>query len=583
MRGDTCNIDCLYCYEKRKETPGGARLSADDAGRLTTIFGDRPVAVELHGGEPLTIGRAYFAEMLDRLAAQPNVVRVSIQTNALLLDDAWLDLIDAHYPNLEIGVSLDGDAESNAWRIGYDGRPTYDRVAAALNLLATRGKHVGVITVVTSAVLNRAVEILDHLAGFAAVRAVNLVPCFDAADIAPTRSVGVRVPASRQLQQAALTVPDRPAWATTPGEYASFVLSATAHWISSGLFERIKLEPAVSAIQRLTGASAAICHFSAAKCDHVFTAYPDGRLGSCDELPGPQAQLAMLPEVTEEADLIRAQRQLPLLTAGRSLMVKCASCRYRDTCGGGCVATRWRAHQHSDSDDEYCAYRMRLIDGVAALLAEPHRPGAISCRAVRWRPRLPNSMPDVAGFLDRWDDPSRLRPTVILRPSEHGNINSAGLPGIHPADDLDPQHPQWRDGIEPAVWPLIDLLTRRLGYVTYDSCQGHRYTDLDLAPVGLRVGVLPRDRIESAQLSNVLCRLHTRARQVLPAACELLVGRDRLTSEATNRQYPVLDLALAPTAGWDEYFATLNDAVAAITGAMDDIARDARADCECRS
>lgn len=582
LRGETCNIDCLYCYEKRKEAPGGARLSADGAAQLTAIFGARPVAVELHGGEPLTIGRAAFAEILDRLAAQPNVVRVSMQTNGLLLDDSWLDLIDTHYPGLEIGISLDGDAAGNAWRVGYDAQPTYDRVAAALRLLAARGRHVGVISVVTSAVLGRAAEILDHLARFAAVRAVNLIPCFDATVAAPTRFAGARVPASRHLQQAALTGGSGPAWAITPAQYASFVLSATAHWIGSGLFQRIKLEPALSTIHRLTGAAAAICHFSDTKCDHVFTAYPDGRMGSCDELPAPQAQLTGLPGAPEEADIISAQRRLPLLEVGRSLMAKCASCRYRDTCGGGCVATRWRAHRHDDGDDGYCAYRMRLVDGVAALLAEPHRPGAASCRAVPWRPRRPNSMPDVTGFLARWDDPSQPRPAATLRHSDHGNINSAGLAGTHSADDLDPHHPQWRDGIEPAVWPLVDLLTRRLGYVTYDSCQGHPYTGLDLAPVGLHVGVLPRHRTESARLSAVLCRLDTRARQVLPATCQLLVGRDRLTCETTSRQYPVLGLSLAPTAGWDAYFATLDDAVTAVTTALTDIASTAPADCECR-
>lgn len=584
LRGETCNIDCLYCYEKRKETPGGARLTADDAGRLTALFGNRPVAVELHGGEPLTIGRAAFAEILDRLAAQPNVVRVSMQTNALLLDDAWLDLIDAHYPKLEIGVSLDGDAAGNAWRVAYDGRPTYTRVVAALRLLAARGKQVGIIAVVTRAVLGRAAEILDHLAGFAAVCAVNLVPCFDAAVAAPTTTVGLRLPASRELQQAALTGGGPgPAWAISPTEYAAFVLTATAHWIGSGLFRRMKLEPAVSTIQRLIGASAAICHFSDAKCDHVFTAYPDGRLGSCDELPWPQARLGDLPDVGDEADLIRTQRRLPLLTGGRSLMAKCARCRYRETCGGGCVATRWRAHDHAGGDDEYCAHRMRLVDGIAALLAEPHRPRVAFCQTLRWHPRRPNSMPDVAGFLTRWDDPNQPRIPATLRHSEHGNINSRGRPGIHPADDLDPQHPQWRAGVESAVWPLVDLLTRHLGYVTYDSCQGHRYTGLDLTPVGLHVGLLPRDSTESARLSAHLCRLTDHAQRVLPAGHRLLVGRDRLTCETTGRQYPVLDLYLTPIPGngWDTYFATLCDAVAATTTALAATAAGAT-DCQCR-
>ncbi|MDJ0462340.1 hypothetical protein [Streptomyces sp. H27-C3] len=37
-RGETCDIDCLYCYEKRKEAPGGARVSADQIRRLASVF-----------------------------------------------------------------------------------------------------------------------------------------------------------------------------------------------------------------------------------------------------------------------------------------------------------------------------------------------------------------------------------------------------------------------------------------------------------------------------------------------------------------------------------------------------------------
>lgn len=42
VRGETCDIDCLYCYEKRKETPGGARVSAAQIGRLAALFRGRP-------------------------------------------------------------------------------------------------------------------------------------------------------------------------------------------------------------------------------------------------------------------------------------------------------------------------------------------------------------------------------------------------------------------------------------------------------------------------------------------------------------------------------------------------------------
>src|SRR5699024_6144525 len=99
------------------------------------------------------------------LAAQPTVVRVSMQTNGVLPNEPWLDLFDEVYPGRQIGISLDGDAQGNAWRVGYDGEPVYPRVASALRLLADRGRTVGVIAAVTPVVLGRAEAVLDHLTG----------------------------------------------------------------------------------------------------------------------------------------------------------------------------------------------------------------------------------------------------------------------------------------------------------------------------------------------------------------------------------------------------------------------------------
>ncbi|MFJ8300159.1 radical SAM protein [Streptomyces sp. NPDC094447] len=386
VRGETCDIDCLYCYEKRKEAPGGARIDAGQVRRLAEIFPGRRLAIELHGGEPLTAGREHIGEVLRELAAQPSVIRVSIQTNGVLLDDAWLDLFESAYPGLRIGVSLDGDAKGNAWRVGYDGAPVYPKVAAALRLLAARGWKAGAIAAVTPAVVGRAEEVLDHLAGFEAVNAVSFVPCFDTPVQRPTASSGRRLPASRLLQQAAVGAEDGPAWAISPSQYAEFVLAATARWITGGHFTRLKLEPAVSTIRRLRGLGTGFCHFSDLKCDHVFTLYPDGRLGSCDELPWPQAQITRLGQTAGEPAIVAAQRQLPLLNQGKGLMGRCSGCSYRSVCGGGCIATRWRYEKAGDQD-AYCDYRMRMIDGIAALLAQPAHPDGAWCRAARWRPQ----------------------------------------------------------------------------------------------------------------------------------------------------------------------------------------------------
>ncbi|RDG37840.1 radical SAM/SPASM domain-containing protein [Streptomyces corynorhini] len=581
-RGETCDIDCLYCYEKRKEAPGGARVGAGQIRRLAGLFKGRPLAVELHGGEPLTAGRDHIAEILTELAGLPQVVRVTLQTNGVLLDGDWLDLFDDLFPELRIGVSLDGDAQGSAWRVGYDGHPVYPRVAASLDLLAERGRKVGVIAAVTPAVLGRAEEVLDHLVGFGSVNAISFVPCFDSTIRRSTALPGRHRPASRLLQQGAMDATGGPAWAIHPDEYAQFVLATTAHWITAGHFAGIKLEPAVSTIRRLRGLQTGFCHFSDLKCDHVFTLYPDGRFGSCDELPWPQARLAEMESVADQHEVILAQRGSRLLNQGKALMAKCMTCDYRDTCGGGCVATRWRQDPAGDHD-AYCDHRIRMIDGVAALLAQPAHPVGAWCQSLRWHPRTPNSMRDVNSFLARWDNPSIARSEVRLHTSEHGNINTVGLTGVHEADDLDPAHTKWRAAIEPGVWPLVDAVTRVWGLITYDSCQGHHYTGLDLPPTGLRIGILARDREEYARTAAALCRATTAVSSELPAGVEVNVKRSELTCETSGTTTPVLDLSLDPGPGqsWNIYFARLDKAGAMLTAALAAEHPDTGTPCAC--
>ncbi|MFF2142165.1 radical SAM protein [Kitasatospora sp. NPDC058190] len=557
LRGETCDADCLYCFEKRKEAPGGAVITREQIRKLGTLFPGRRLVVELHGGEPLTVGQDAMAEILDELAAQPAVLRVHLQTNGMQLDDSWLDLFERHYPQLGIGISLDGDEKGNSWRLGYDGQPIYPKIAAALHLLARRGRTCGVVTVVTPRVLDRAAEIIDHIASFTAVTAINLVPAFDSSTITATASASRRTPTSRVLQQQAITERG-PAWAITPDQYARFVLQAAAHWITAGHYRRIKLDPVVAVIRQLQGVGGDHCHFSNLKCSHVFTAYPHGRFGSCDELPWPAARLLPLTAVGEQ-QITAAQHTNTLLTDGRAMMAKCLTCPYRAVCGGGCTATRWRMLKSTGSDDAYCEHRARLVDGVAALLAAPGHPAGALCRTAHWRRHTVNEMADADAFLARWDDPDAPRPPARLVTSEHGNINTVGLPGIHEADDLDPLHPQWSDGIEPRVKPLLAAVTGSWRAVTYDSCEGHRHHGTEEPPSPFRVGLLPRSPAEYGALAARACHTVTRAAPYLPTGLALQLIHTDLASTATGRTHRTIEIRLVPADGdWDAYFAGLD-------------------------
>ncbi|MDH6223674.1 hypothetical protein [Streptomyces sp. MJP52] len=298
-------------------------------------------------------------------------------------------------------------------------------------------------------------------------------------------------------------------------------------------------------------------------------------------MPWPQAQLGLMEELTGQAAVVAGQRRLPLLNDVRGLMGRCTTCSYRSTCGGGCVAVRQRLG--ADGEDAYCDHRMRMIDGLAAILAQPGWTRGAWCRTARWRPRTPNSMRDVTGFLSRWNQADTARRPARLKISAHGNINTVGKPGIHEADDLDPAHPQWGEAIEPGARPLVDVFTQDWRLVTYDSCQGHSYAGLDLPPVERRVGLLLRRPEEYAQVAAALCRTVTTVTPLLPPSVQVTVGRSELLCETSGKPTPTLDLALRPAPGtdWTPYFAALDQATAHLVGALREESPVTTAGCSC--
>jgi uncharacterized protein len=160
-------------------------------------------------------------------------------------------------------------------------------------------------------------------------------------------------------------------WATTPDEYADFVIAAFDHWRDAGLFRSFLIEPITSIIRTTAGKSSSFCHFTEMKCAYVLTVYPDGRIGTCDELPMPTGRLGWADASEPLQDLIENG---PIFDQIAPLMNKCQSCSHRASCGGGCLATRLR-YQGTEWDDAYCDYRKKIIDYVRGeLAAEGGRP-----------------------------------------------------------------------------------------------------------------------------------------------------------------------------------------------------------------
>jgi uncharacterized protein len=363
LAGESCNINCHYCYEKRKPYASAQRLEPEALRRFLELLGTRPLLVELHGGEPLLIGRTRMRALLEVLREHAGQVSLAMQTNATLLDEKWIAFWQEEWPDLDLGLSLDGPPEINdRHRVDFRGEGSGNLVEDALHRLERAGFQVGVIAVVTHASLGRAPELVDYFAGFGSIRFLKFAPCFD------YNVTTKRFPPGNRDALLALNASGtgRAGWATTPDEYAQFVIDAFEAW-RQGAFKRFLLEPVSSLIQTLAGGEPAFCHFNANKCAHMLTLYPDGRVGSCDELRMPDAELGRL-DALDDLDGVIAMSTNPVLAERlERLFDKCNQCDYRPSCRGGCLATRL-AFEGTPEDDAYCDHRMRMIDHVSAAI-----------------------------------------------------------------------------------------------------------------------------------------------------------------------------------------------------------------------
>jgi uncharacterized protein len=145
-----CNLACTYCYiyEMGDSTWRSAPRVADPVTLATVArrIADHverhrlpSVDVVFHGGEPLLVGSDAIAAAANAMrSAMPTTcsLRMSVQTNALLLNEQVLDVLHRH--QVRVGVSLDGSAEvHDRHRVYADGRGSHAGVVRALRLLRT--------------------------------------------------------------------------------------------------------------------------------------------------------------------------------------------------------------------------------------------------------------------------------------------------------------------------------------------------------------------------------------------------------------------------------------------------------------
>ena len=150
-----CNIDCSYCYWFRDASVyDKPKLMSDDVLRQLLVRIEEHVAahalpdfpIVLHGGEPLLWGVENFHRFAKACAEiswrRQCEIPIAVTTNGVLIDDDWLDCLEAH--DISVAISLDGPAHiHDAQRRTFQGHGTHAAVEQAARKLVSR--NIGVI------------------------------------------------------------------------------------------------------------------------------------------------------------------------------------------------------------------------------------------------------------------------------------------------------------------------------------------------------------------------------------------------------------------------------------------------------
>ncbi|OHV41293.1 MULTISPECIES: FxsB family cyclophane-forming radical SAM/SPASM peptide maturase [Pseudofrankia] len=358
-----CNLACDYCYvyemgdQTWRDQPRVMPPAVIDAvvRRIAEHAATHRLArvhVVLHGGEPLLAGKetlCSFAAALRRAVAPPTQVVVTIQTNAVQLDESFLRALVSH--DIGVSVSFDGTAGSDHRRFA-GGAPSGPAVVRALRLLGEfRFRRIfrGILS--TISLDTDPAATFDELAAFGAPRIDFLLPHGNWTTPPPGHGGDGRV------------VP-----------YGSWLARAFDRWYDARpcptdvrLFSEI--------INLLLGGQSRSESLGLTPVDLVVVE-TNGALEQVDTLKSsyPGAAATGLTVTGHSFDDVLAHPGIAARQLGvAALAPVCQDCRVRDVCGGGYYPHRYRAGSGFRNPSVYCADLLALIEHVRGRVAQDLR------------------------------------------------------------------------------------------------------------------------------------------------------------------------------------------------------------------
>lgn len=321
--GPDCNIACQYCFYACKEDyfGGGAhRMSSGVQEHLVKSYlacGFEQSSFAFQGGEPTLMGLDFYKRLveLQQQYGQPGqVISNALQTNGILLDDAWGQFL-AEYRFLT-GISLDGPKEfHDVYRKDRAGKGTFDRVLAGIEACRRNKTEYNILVLLNDLNVQHPDKLFDFFTGLG-IRYIQFVPCVEKSTNDPAK------PAPYSI---------------TPEQYGKFLCRVFDRWMDYGV-RKLSVRIFDSMLNFMLGGAHTECTFNRRCADYIVIEH-NGDAFCCDFYVTGETKLGNIMD-TPIGELAAGEIKRGFNRKKMDIDNKCLMCKYLDICRGGCSKDR---------------------------------------------------------------------------------------------------------------------------------------------------------------------------------------------------------------------------------------------------
>ncbi len=329
--GAACNLDCAYCFFKKKEKlyPASNFRMSDEVHEayIKQLFGAHQipqVTVAWQGGEPTLVGLDFFrrsVELQKKYAKPGTRIENTFQTNGILLNDEWCRFFKEN--NFLIGLSIDGPrALHDFYRKDKRGHGTFVGVVRAARLLQKHRVEFNVLCTVNKENADHPSDVYRFFRDELGVNYLQFIPVVEL-DNASGFQEGNKVT-------------DR---SVRPDQWGPFLIRIFDEWVRKDV-GRTFIINFDGALAGWLGMAGTVCIFGPT-CGLGMALEHNGDLYSCDHFVEPNYYLGNILK-TPMSELVASEKQRKFGEDKRNALPQyCRSCDFFHICNGECPKNRF--------------------------------------------------------------------------------------------------------------------------------------------------------------------------------------------------------------------------------------------------